>query len=160
MSILSKILSNLFQNEVGPCIYHVVEASRYGAPGVTSDGTYGNIAAAHRTMRSGPCVALTGKAEAVEDGARRVGEVEDSGHVVIQEVVTLFQGEANADAADHFAIVFATLTMHEESLLSTQSVVILCENGDSAAYARIMPRTRVRGVCLPGTSRSNALAGN
>jgi hypothetical protein len=58
-------------------------------------------------------VAPTGNAEAVEDGARRVGAVEgvemDSGDVVVQEVVALFQGEVDADAADHLAIVVATL---------------------------------------------------
>ena len=33
----------------------------------------------------------------------------NAGNVVIQEIVTLFQGEVNADAADHFTIVFAAL---------------------------------------------------
>ena len=33
----------------------------------------------------------------------------NAGHVVIQEVVTLFEGEVNPDAADHFGIVFASL---------------------------------------------------
>jgi hypothetical protein len=58
-------------------------------------------------------VALTGNAEAIEDCARRVGAIEgvevNSGYVVIQEIVTLFQGEVNPDATDHFTIVFATL---------------------------------------------------
>ena len=33
----------------------------------------------------------------------------NAGHVVIQKIVTLFQGEVNADAPDHFRIVFASL---------------------------------------------------
>jgi hypothetical protein len=33
----------------------------------------------------------------------------DSGDVVVDEIVALFQGEVDADAADHFAIVVATL---------------------------------------------------
>jgi hypothetical protein len=33
----------------------------------------------------------------------------DSGDVVVQEIVALLQGEVNADAADHFAIIVATL---------------------------------------------------
>ena len=63
-------------------------------------------------------VALTRNAEAVEDGARRVGAVEgvemDSGDVVIEEVVALLQSEVNADAADHFAIVVAALQSAQE----------------------------------------------
>jgi hypothetical protein len=54
-------------------------------------------------------VALARNSEAVEDCARGVGAVEgvemDSGDVVIQEIVALFQGEVDADAADHFTIV-------------------------------------------------------
>jgi hypothetical protein len=46
-------------------------------------------------------VALAWDAEAVEDCARRVGAVEgvemDSGNVVIQKIVTLFQGEMETD---------------------------------------------------------------
>ena len=49
-------------------------------------------------------VALAGDAEAVEDGARGVGAVEgvevNSGDVVVQEIVALFEGEVHADAAD------------------------------------------------------------
>src|SRR6188508_713643 len=58
-------------------------------------------------------VALAGNAEAVEDGSRGVGAVEsvemDAGDVVVQEVVTLFQGEMNANATDHGTVVFAAL---------------------------------------------------
>jgi hypothetical protein len=58
-------------------------------------------------------VASTRNAEAVENCPRRVGAVEgvevDAGYVVIQKIVALFQGEVNADAADHFTIAFATL---------------------------------------------------
>ena len=33
----------------------------------------------------------------------------NTGNVVVQEIVTLFKGEMNADALDHFRIVFAPL---------------------------------------------------
>ena len=53
------------------------------------------------------CVALTRNAEAVEDCPRRVGAIEgievDSGNVVIQKIVTLFQGEVNPDATNQLA---------------------------------------------------------
>ena len=56
---------------------------------------------------------LTWNAEAVEGCALRVGAVEgvevNAGNVVIQEVVAVLQPEVDTDAADHFAIVFATL---------------------------------------------------
>jgi hypothetical protein len=46
-------------------------------------------------------VAVARNAEAVEDSPGRVGAVEgvevNSGDVVVQEVVTLFQGEVDAD---------------------------------------------------------------
>src|SRR5206468_12579747 len=52
-------------------------------------------------------------AEAVKNYPRGVGAIErvkvNAGHVVIQEIVTLFQGEVNADAPDHFRIVLASL---------------------------------------------------
>ena len=52
-------------------------------------------------------------AEAVKNYARGVGTIEgiemNTGDVVIQKVVTLFQGEVNTDAADHFRIVFTSL---------------------------------------------------
>ena len=55
----------------------------------------------------------TRNAEAVEDCPCRVGAIEgvevNSCDVVIQKIVTLFQGEMNPDATDHFTIVFATL---------------------------------------------------
>ena len=50
------------------------------------------------------CSALAGNAKAIEDGARGVGAVEgvemNSGDVVVEEIVALFEGEVNADAAD------------------------------------------------------------
>ena len=58
-------------------------------------------------------VALTGDAEAVEDGARGVGAVEgvemDSGDVVVEQVVALFEREVNADTLDHLFVGLTTL---------------------------------------------------
>jgi hypothetical protein len=60
-----------------------------------------------RCPDSGPEYCVGAECEAVEDGARRVGAVEgvevDSGNVVVQEIVALFQGEANTDAVDRLA---------------------------------------------------------
>ena len=61
----------------------------------------------------GLCVPATRNTEAVKNYPRGVGTIEgvevNAGYVVIQKIVTLFQGEVNADAPDHFRIVFATL---------------------------------------------------
>ena len=58
-------------------------------------------------------VPATRNTEAVKNYPRGVGAIEgvevNAGYVVIQKIVTLFQGEVNADAPDHFRIVFATL---------------------------------------------------
>src|SRR5437773_3606367 len=52
-------------------------------------------------------------AETIENHTCSVGTIEcvevDTGNPVIQKIVTLFQGEVNADALDHFRIVFAPL---------------------------------------------------
>ena len=52
-------------------------------------------------------------AEAVEDGAGRVGFIEgvemNSGYVVVEQIVTLLEREMNADPRDHFRIVLTTL---------------------------------------------------
>ena len=56
---------------------------------------------------------MTRNAEAVKNYSRSVGTIErvevNTGNVVIQKIVTLFQGEVNTHAADHFTIVFASL---------------------------------------------------
>src|SRR6266576_6772210 len=61
----------------------------------------------------GLCGSSTRNAEAVKNYPRGVGAIEcvevNAGYVVIQKIVTLFQGEVNADAPDHFRIVFASL---------------------------------------------------
>ena len=61
----------------------------------------------------GLCVPPTRNAEAVKNYPRGVGAIEgvevNAGYVVIQKIVTLFQGEVNADAPDHFRIVLASL---------------------------------------------------
>ncbi len=55
----------------------------------------------------------TRNAKAIENDSGRVGAVEgvevNPGDVVIQKIVALFQSEVNADAANHFTIVFAAL---------------------------------------------------
>src|SRR5439155_267592 len=55
----------------------------------------------------------TRNAEAVKNYPRGVRTIEcvevNAGNVVIQKIVTLFQGEMNADAPDPFRIVFASL---------------------------------------------------
>src|SRR6266699_1179920 len=66
-----------------------------------------------RLNRRGLCALPTRNAETVKNYPRGVGAIErvkvNAGHVVIQEIVTLFQGEVNADAPDHFRIVLASL---------------------------------------------------
>src|SRR5436309_14710809 len=55
----------------------------------------------------------TRNAETVKNHPRGIGSIEcvkvNASHVVIQKIVTLFQGEVNADASDPFRIVFASL---------------------------------------------------
>src|SRR5437762_12719873 len=52
-------------------------------------------------------------AETVKNHPRGVGSIEsvkvNAGHSVIQKIMTLLQGELNADAPDYFRIVFASL---------------------------------------------------
>ena len=59
------------------------------------------------------CAPPTLNTEAVKNYPGGVGSIEcvkvNAGNVVIQKIVALFQGEVNADAADHFAIVVAAL---------------------------------------------------
>src|SRR5882724_10520469 len=66
-----------------------------------------------RLDRRGLCAPPTRNAETVKNYPRGVGAIErvkvNASHVVIQKIVTLFQGEVNADAPDHFRIVFASL---------------------------------------------------
>src|SRR5205807_9487316 len=61
----------------------------------------------------GLCVSPTRNAEGVKNYPRGVGTIEcvevNTGNVVIQKIVTLFRSEVNANAADHFRIVFASL---------------------------------------------------
>ena len=61
----------------------------------------------------GLCVSPMRNAEAVKNYPRGVGTIEcvevNAGNVVIQKIVTLFQGEVNTHALDHFRIVFASL---------------------------------------------------
>src|ERR1700730_14306549 len=61
----------------------------------------------------GLCVSPARNAEAVENNPRRVGTIQcvemNAGNVVIQKIVTLFQSEMNANAADPFTIVLAPL---------------------------------------------------
>ena len=66
-----------------------------------------------RLTGRGLCVSPARNPEAVKNYARGVGPIEcvemNAGNVVIQEIVTLFQGEVNTDAPDPFRIVFASL---------------------------------------------------
>ena len=61
----------------------------------------------------GLCVPATRNTEAVKNYPGGVGSIEcvkvNAGYVVIQKIVTLFQGEMNTDAPDHLRIVLATL---------------------------------------------------
>ena len=61
----------------------------------------------------GLCVPATRNTEAVKNYPRGVGTIEgvevNAGYVVIQKIVTLFQGEVNSDAPDSFRIIFASL---------------------------------------------------
>ena len=61
----------------------------------------------------GLCASPTQNAEAVKNYPRGIGTIEcvevNAGDIVIQKIVTLFQGEVNTDAADHFRIVFTSL---------------------------------------------------
>src|SRR5205809_445681 len=64
------------------------------------------------------CTSPVGDAEAVENDPRRVRAVEcvemNAGDVVIEEIVTLFEGEMHSDAADHFFIVFTSLKSSQQ----------------------------------------------
>ena len=66
-----------------------------------------------RLNRRGLCASPTRNAETVKNHARGVGSIEgvkvNAGHVVIQKIVALFQGEVNADAPDPFRVVLASL---------------------------------------------------
>jgi hypothetical protein len=63
--------------------------------------------------RRGLCAPPTRNAETVKNYPRGVGAIErvkvNACDVVVQKIVTLFQGEVDADASDHFRIVFASL---------------------------------------------------
>ena len=58
-------------------------------------------------------VASTGNAEAVEDCARRIGAIEsvevNSGNVVVQKIVTLFESKVDTDTSNAFRVIFASL---------------------------------------------------
>jgi hypothetical protein len=66
-----------------------------------------------RLNRRGLCAPPTRNAETVKNHPRGVGSIEcvkvNASHVVIQKIVTLFQGEVNAYASDPFRVVFASL---------------------------------------------------
>src|SRR6266571_1624714 len=66
-----------------------------------------------RRNRRGLYFPSTRNSEVIKNYSRGVGAIErvkmNAGHVVIQKIVTLFQGEVNSDAPDHFRIVFASL---------------------------------------------------
>src|SRR5437667_12519454 len=66
-----------------------------------------------RLNGSGLCAPPTRNAETVKNYPRGVGAIErvkvNACHVVIQKIVTLLQGEMNANAPDPFRIVFASL---------------------------------------------------
>src|SRR5438094_8120923 len=66
-----------------------------------------------RRNRRGLCGSPTRNAKTIKNYSRGVGAIErvkvNAGHVIIQKIVTLFQGEVNADAPDHFRIAFASL---------------------------------------------------
>src|SRR6266699_1911989 len=87
------------------CIPHT------GACGQSTGKSLANLAS--RLSGWGLCASPTRDAETVKNHPRGVGSIEcvkvNAGHVVIQKIVTLFQGEVNADAPDHFRIVFASL---------------------------------------------------
>ena len=59
------------------------------------------------------CVLTSRYAETVKDDPRGVGTIErikmDSGYVVIQKIMTLFQSEVNTDSPDAFRVIFAPL---------------------------------------------------
>ena len=87
------------------CIPHT------GACGQSTGKPLANLVA--RLSGWGLCASPTRNAETVKNHPRRIGSIEcvkvNAGHVVIQKIVTLFQGEVNADAPDPFRIVFASL---------------------------------------------------
>ena len=87
------------------CIPHT------GACGQSTGKPLANLAS--RLSGWGLCASPTRNAETVKNHPRRIGSIEcvkvNAGHVVIQKIVTLFQGEVNADAPDPFRIVFASL---------------------------------------------------
>ena len=66
-----------------------------------------------RLNRRGVYAPPTRNAKTVKNYPRGIGAIEcikvNAGHVVIQKIVTLFQGEVDAHAPDPFSIVFASL---------------------------------------------------
>src|ERR1700736_616244 len=57
-------------------------------------------------------VSPTRNAEAIKNDPRGVGTIKrvemDAGYVVIQKIVTLFQGEVNTDTSNAFGVIFAS----------------------------------------------------
>ena len=88
------------------------------------------------------CAPPTLNAETVKNYARGVGAIEgvkvNAGHVVIQKIVTLFQGEVNSDAPDSFRIVFASLKSAQKPGRKA------CATGQSAM--RLNPLIDVTGM--------------
>src|SRR5438046_1609818 len=97
------------------CIPHT------GACGQSTGKPLANLAS--RLSGWGLCASPTRNAETVKNHPRRIGSIEcvkvNAGHVVIQKIVTLFQGEVNADAPDPFRIVFASLKRRSNLTRST-----------------------------------------
>ena len=69
--------------------------------------------------------------KAVKNHARGIGTIEsikmNSGYVVIEKIVTLFQGKVNAYALHHFGIVFAALYRAEKSCRKAGAPGQLCD---------------------------------
>src|SRR5260370_29726962 len=72
-----------------------------------------------RRNHRGLCAPPARNTKTVKNYPCRVGAIEgvkvNAGHVVIQKIVTLFQGEVNADAPDSFRIAFASLKSTQNS---------------------------------------------
>src|SRR5438094_1963756 len=92
-------------------IFSAMGIPHAGACGRSTGKALANLVA--QLSGRGPCASPTRNTETVKNHPRGIGSIEcvkvNAGHVVIQKIVTLFQGEVNADPPDPFRIVFATL---------------------------------------------------
>ena len=92
-------------------IFSAMGIPHAGACGRSTGKALANLVA--QLSGRGPCASPTRNTEAVKNHPRGVGSIEcvkvNTGYVVIQKIVTLFQREVNTDPPNAFRVVFASL---------------------------------------------------